>query len=143
MSGGTFNQGSAAKIKIGTADPPTIELEGVKSATLTKQRATSEDDFYMEASDTSIGKASRRWNIQGRCKSGAPGLILADASFEDDTGPIIWISGSLEGTKGQSLQVRISNVEVGFPDANQKCTYTIQAEQAGDPTDLAGGAIFT
>ena len=142
MSGGTFNQGGAAVMAIGTTDPPSIELEGVKSATYSKKRTTTTDDFYMEASDVAIGKANRSWNIQGKCKSGAPGLILANASFEDDTGPIVYISGSLEGTKGESLPVRISGCDIGFPDVNQKCSYTITADQADDPTDLAGGGIF-
>jgi len=142
MSGGTFNQGTVAKIRVGPSDPPSIELEGVKSATLTGTRDSSKDDFYMEASDTSIGKKSLDWQIDGKCKSGAPGLILLEAAFHDDTGVPVWISGSLEGTKGRSVQVRVSNLVLGFPDVNNKCTYSFQAKYAGADTALAGGTIF-
>lgn len=142
MSGGTFNQGTVAKIKVGPSDPPSVELEGVKSATLTGTRDTTKDDFYMEASDSSVGAKSMNWQIDGKCKSSAPGLILLEAAFHDNTGTPIWISGSIDGTKGRSVQVRVSNLALGFPDVNNKCTYSFQASYAGSDTALAAGTIF-
>lgn len=143
MSGGTFNQGTAAKIRVGPSDPPTIELEGVQSATLDGARSTTEDAFYMEASDTSVGPIAWKWNISGKCKSGAPGLILLEAALDDNLGTPIWISGSLEGTKGRSVQCRVATGQVGFPDVKGKCAYTFTAEYAGANTSLAGGSLFS
>lgn len=140
---GTYSQGGAAQILIGSSSPPATKLGGVKSANYAGTRSTTVDDFYnQEASDTSIGKASRRWNIQGIASNGDTGLAIAKVAFDDDTGPIIFVAGSLEGTNGEILPCRVSNFEIGFPDANRKCTYTVQTEQADDPTDMAGGGII-
>lgn len=139
----TFNSGGVAQVKVGTTSPPSILLEGVKSATYTGQRPTNTDDFYnQEASDVSTGKATRRMTITGVAKSTAPGLVLLKASFDDDTGPIIYGSVSQNGTTGEALPARVSNIEVGFPDPNRHCTYSFQLEQGGDPVALAGGNIF-
>lgn len=140
---GTLNQGSAAQLKIGTADPPTILIEGVKSGNRPGSRPTTVDDFYnQEASDTSVGKATRSVTVGGICESAATGLILAKASFDDDSGPIIYVSVSLNGVTGETLPSRCSTCDIGFPDANRKCTYNLVFSQADDPTPLAGGDIF-
>lgn len=143
MAFGTFNQGGAAQIKIGSSDPPGTLIGGVKTGNYRIQRGTNTDDFYnQQASDVSIGKASRSWTVTGIASSGDTGLMLVKASIDDDTGPTVYLSGSLEGTKGESLPCRLSNLEVGFPDANRKCTYSFQADQADDPTPFGGGDIF-
>jgi hypothetical protein len=142
MSGGTFNAGSVAKVLVGTADPPTIELEGCKTAAYRGTRPSSNDDFYMEPSVTDVGKATRTIPLTGKCKSGAPGLILLKANFDDDTGTTIFGAVSIEGSKGDVLPSRVSDFEVGLPDVNGKCTYSFTLQQAADPTQLAGGDTF-
>ena len=143
MPFGTFNQGGAAQIMIGTTSPPATLIGGVKTGNYRTQRSTNTDDFYnQQASDVSIGKASRSWTVTGIASSGDTGLLVVKAAIDDDTGPTIYLSGSLEGTKGEILPARVSNLEIGFPDANRKCTYSFQVDQALDPTDLAGGGIF-
>lgn len=143
MAGGTYNPGSAAQIKIGTSDPPSILLEGVVSGKLAQSRSVTTTAIYnQEPDDVERGKATRTWNITGRCRSGAPGLILAQATYDDDADTVLYLSGSLEGTKGKSIPVLITNMDVDFPDANKRCTYTIQATEFGAATALAGGNIF-
>jgi hypothetical protein len=142
MPFGTFNSGGLAQLKVGTADPPTVLLGGCKQASWAGTRPTSTDDFLnQQASDVSVGKATRKWDINGICSSSDTGLAVIKVAFDDDSGPIIYISGSLEGTKGESLPCRVSNLQIVLLPSS-KATYSFTAEQALAPTNLAGGGIF-
>lgn len=143
MAFGAFNQGGAARVFVGTVSPPATLIGGLQSANYAGTRQATTDDFYEgQPSDTSVGKASRRWTLQGKVSSGDDGLPILKTAFDDDTGPIIFLEGSIEGTNGEILPVRVSAFEIGFPNPNQKGTYSITAEQAGDPADAAGGGIL-
>jgi hypothetical protein len=139
---GTYSQGSAAQIKFGSVDPPTTLIGGVKTGNYRIQRGTNRDDLYnQEASIISPGKAGRTWTVTGLASVGDTGLSLVKSSIDDDTGPTRYISGSLDGTNGESLPCTVSNLEVGFPDANRKCTYSFQVDQADDPSPIGTGIL--
>jgi hypothetical protein len=143
MPFGTFQQGGASRIKVGTVTPPATLVGGLQSANYAGQRQTQTDDFYNgQPSDTSVGKASRRWQLQGKASTGDDGLIVLKTAFDDDTGPILYASGSFEGTNGEILPCRVANFETGWPNPNQKSTYSVTMEQAGDPVDAAGGGLY-
>jgi hypothetical protein len=137
---GTYFQGGAARVRIGSSSPPGTLFGGLKQWDAQGTRTTAVDDFYNgEASDTSIGKANRRFTASGSWGQGDAALAIAKTAFDDDTGPIIFISYTHDGTNGEILPVRASNFQSSGPNPNQKGTYNTTFEQAGAPTDLAGG----
>ena len=137
---GTYFSGGAARVRIGTSSPPGTLFGGLKTWDAQGTRQTSVDDFYNgEASDTSIGKANRRFTAGGAWGQGDAALAIAKVAFDDDTGPTIYVSYTHDGTNGEILPVRASGFQTSGPNPNQKGTYNLTFEQAGDPTDLAGG----
>lgn len=141
---GTFAQGSAWRVKVGATSPPSTLVGGLQSVSYPRSRQTSVDDFMNgQASDTSIGKATRRVQLQGRVSLSDDGLAILNTAFEDDTGAPIYVSVGQTGTTGESLPSRVSQFDIGLPNVNQKGTYTVTLEQALDPAALAGGGILT
>lgn len=141
---GTFAQGSAWRVKVGTTSPPATLVGGLQSVSYPRSRQTSTDDFMNgQASDTSVGKANRRMQLQGRVSLADSGLAILETAYNDDLGVPIYASICQSATGGEILPVRVSQFDVGLPNVNQKGTYTATLEQAGDPADAAGGALLT
>lgn len=143
MAFGTFAQGSAWRVNVGTTSSPATLVGGLQSVAYPRSRTTETDDFMNgQASDTSVGKANRRVTLQGKVSQDDDGLAVLETAYNDDTGPIIYVSISQNGTTAEILPVRVSQFDVGLPNVNQKGTYTVTLEQAGDPADAGGGALL-
>lgn len=141
MAFGTFQSPNSARVKVGTTATPATLVGGLQSANLEGQRPTETDDFMNgQDSDTTVGKRTDRWTLQGKASNTDDGLIVLETAWKDDTGPIIYTSGSLEGTKGEVLGVRVSNRSLRFT-TNSKVEYNYTAEQAVEAADIAGGIL--
>jgi hypothetical protein len=142
MAFGTFNSPNSARVKVGATSTPATLVGGLQSANLEGQRPTETDDFLNgQDSDVTVGKRTDRWTFQGKASSGDDGLTVLETAWKDDTGPIIYASGSIEGTNGEVLGIRVSNRSLRFT-TNSKVEYNYQLEQAVEAVDLGAGGIL-
>lgn len=142
MAFGTFNSPNAARVWVGTTATPTTLVGGLQSANLEGQRPTETDDFMNgQDSDVTVGKRTDRWTLQGKASSGDDGLAVLETAWADDTGPIIYVEGSIEGTNGEIVGVRVSNRSLRFTTTS-KVEYNYTLEQAIEAVEDADGGIL-
>lgn len=137
MPAGTVIAGSSYKIKVGTTNPPTIDVGGVKSWDYPFEAPTSKDDFYNFPSVITPGKKSGTMTLTCVNLTGDSGQQALYAAWT--TQNTIYVQVLQDTTNGETLPVKVTNRSISGPDVNNPSQVVFTLGQQADPIVVGGG----
>lgn len=129
--------GELYQILVGTADPATVPVGGLKTWDYPSEAPTTKTDYYGQSSFYSRGKKSGTMTFTCHNEAGDSGQLILYAAWV--SGNTIFAAIKQGATHGESLAVKVTTRNLSGGDVNNPSDVTFTLNQQSDATVLGTG----